>query len=233
MKKIFASIFLLLNALFFINVTYGQEVLPTININASRPNLNSFSSDFVGDIGPPAKGPTVFGTAFMPVSPRLQCEFTRSLRQDLKNCNFANPPNIGEFRLDMKVGKKEPFTKAVFFTPNPAALQNGCGPANGWLKHVIPNAPLGYDFTNACNNHDVCYGSRWGKNSCDNAFERDMMQSCGGSGTCEAAARGYAEAVRKFGDGPYQDSVDQWFCALFGFMRNKVGQYYGASLCIL
>lgn len=106
MKKIFASIFLLLNALFFINVTHGQEVLPTININASRLNLNSFSSDFVGDIGPPAKGPTVFGAAFMPVSPRLQCEFTRSLRQDLKNCNFANPPNIGEFRLDMKVGKK-------------------------------------------------------------------------------------------------------------------------------
>ncbi|MBR8459279.1 hypothetical protein KDW07_19205 [Burkholderia dolosa] len=89
-------------------------MLPTINVSASRTNLNSFAIDFVGDIGPPAKGPTVFGVAFMPVSPKLQCEFTRSLRQDLKNCNFANPPNIGEFKLDNKVGKKEPFTKAVF-----------------------------------------------------------------------------------------------------------------------
>lgn len=231
MKKVTTTV--LLKALLSINVASAQTVLPTIHINAPSPRWDAYSSDFVGDIGPPAKGPSVFGVAFMPVSPKLQCEFTKALKSNLKNCNFLNPPNIGEFRLDNKVGKREPFTKAVDFRPNRGALQNGCGPANGWLKHVIPNAPFGHDFTSACNNHDVCYGSRINKGNCDDLFERDMMAICGGSGICQTAARGYADAVRKFGDDPYQEAVDQWYCALFGFMRNKVGQYYGASLCIL
>lgn len=233
MKKLLAIILMLINSLFFTDISFA-DVLPTININSSRTYFNSGASDFAGDIGPPAKGPSVYGVAYLPVSPRMECEFTKSLRDQLRNCNFANPPNIGVFRYkDNKIAKIDPFTKNVWLEPNRNVMQNGCGPAGGWLKHVIPNAPFGYDFTAACNNHDVCYGSRFNKGECDSIFEREMMSTCGGSGACEAAAQGYAKAVREYGAGPYQEAVDQWYCALFGFMRGKVGQYYGASLCIV
>jgi hypothetical protein len=34
-------------------------------------------------------------------------------------------------------------------------FSNGCG--TGWNLAVVPNSPLGYEFKNACNEHDNCY----------------------------------------------------------------------------
>ena len=233
MKKLLAVALPIINLTLQSNMLLAQT-LPTININSSRTYFNSSSSDFAGDIGPPAKGPSVFGVAYLPVSPQMECEFTRSLRDQLTNCNFANPPHIGIFRYkDNKIAKKDPFTKNVWLEPDRNVMQNGCGPASGWLKHIIPNAPMGFDFTQACNNHDVCYGSRINKGECDRLFRDEMYRQCGGSGACKEVANQYANAVEAFGAGPYQEAVDQYFCALFGWMRGNVGRYYGASLCIV
>ncbi|WP_155638289.1 phospholipase A2 [Burkholderia cepacia] len=233
MKSALLTLSIVIISVSLINESFA-DILPAININSSRTYFNSSSSDFAGDIGPPAKGPSVFGVAYLPVSPRMECEFTRSLRDQLKNCNFANPPYIGIFRYkDNKIAKKDPFTQNVWLEPNRNVMQNGCGPAGGWLKHVIPNSPLGYDFTQACNNHDVCYGSRINKGECDRLFRDEMYGQCGGATACREFANQYANAVEAFGAGPYQEAVDQYFCALFGWMRDKVGKYYGASLCIV
>ncbi|MCA8317417.1 phospholipase [Burkholderia multivorans] len=220
---------LFVSPLAFSETAMAQGVLPAINVTGSRPYGSVM--DFAGDIGPPSKGPTSWALANVPNSPRLQCQYTQMLRRDLKNCDFSNPPNIGVFRLHGFIPRNQPFTSGISFVPNRGVLQNGCGPASGWMKYVIPNAPFGYDFTSACNNHDVCYGSKLNKALCDNLFERDMKQICNGSGLCGEIAEKYADAVRKFGDKPYQEAVDQWYCALFGFLRGVVSKYTGASLC--
>ena len=37
-----------------------------------------------------------------------------------------------------------------------AVTANGCGPADFWYSFLIPNTVGGYDFTEACNKHDMC-----------------------------------------------------------------------------
>jgi RHS repeat-associated protein len=53
-----------------------------------------------------------------------------------------------------------------------------CGP--GWLGDiVVPDKPGGFDFTQACQNHDDCYSTCGkSKRECDNQFQRDMLAVC-------------------------------------------------------
>jgi hypothetical protein len=59
---------------------------------------------------------------------------------------------------------------------------NGCGPAQGFIRHVIPNkiGPFrNIDFTPACNNHDICYDTCNNvKSTCDRNFLNDMRAAC-------------------------------------------------------
>jgi len=59
---------------------------------------------------------------------------------------------------------------------------NGCGPAQGWIRHVIPNKIGPYrnvDFTPACNNHDICYDTcNTEKSTCDQNFLADLHAAC-------------------------------------------------------
>lgn len=213
----------LLLILFFTSAAHTQTMLPPINVTA--PGGSGVGLDFMGDIGPPAKGPTVMQQAYIPVSPKLKCDFTRSLKSDLKNCDTNNPPNIGKFYLDTQVPRNQKFTKAVTFIANVGALQNGCGPANGMVSKIIPNVPLGFNFTNACNRHDVCYGSAIRKWECDAGFERDLAGVCGGSAPCDAIASLYSNAVKQYGDDAYQAAVEQYKCALYGYMRGQISSY--------
>jgi hypothetical protein len=59
---------------------------------------------------------------------------------------------------------------------------NGCGPAKGFSHFVIPNKigpTRNIDFTEACNNHDVCYDTcNSSKSGCDQGFLADMTAAC-------------------------------------------------------
>ena len=56
-----------------------------------------------------------------------------------------------------------------------------CG--SGWSENVVPDVIDGFDFSNACKNHDDCYGTCHngndvGKMVCDNVFLSDMLSVC-------------------------------------------------------
>jgi hypothetical protein len=56
---------------------------------------------------------------------------------------------------------------------------NGCGPANSWITPWIPNRYGIADFTQCCNNHDICYDTcNDVKSNCDNAFLSCLTASC-------------------------------------------------------
>ena len=47
------------------------------------------------------------------------------------------------------------------------------------IDWIIPDAPGGYDFTSACQNHDDCYGKCGSmKSDCDDRFKADMNKVC-------------------------------------------------------
>lgn len=58
-----------------------------------------------------------------------------------------------------------------------AALEpNGCGAKDHWLTPAIPNAPGGFDFTEACNNHDRKYATLgYGFDRANREFLEEML----------------------------------------------------------
>jgi hypothetical protein len=84
---------------------------------------------------------------------------------------------------------------------------NGCGAASGISHYVVPNAPLGYDFTSSCNSHDYCYGVGLDKSFCDSQFLNNMQAVCQGGFVCNGLANLYYFAVDKAGQGPYEQSA--------------------------
>lgn len=67
----------------------------------------------------------------------------------------------------------------------PPLIQNGCGSASFDVpdflvstSHPIEAAGYGGVFTDACNKHDVCYGTVWTtKEGCDTRLREDMVAS--------------------------------------------------------
>ncbi len=82
---------------------------------------------------------------------------------------------------------------------------NGCGPEGG-IK-VPDSVPGVFDFTTACNNHDLCYGNSQGPSraTCDANFYFDMISSCNiaSPGLCSQVAFTYYLAVAAFGQGAF------------------------------
>lgn len=72
---------------------------------------------------------------------------------------------------------------------------------------MVPNAPLGFDFTGPCNTHDTCYGAGLDRASCDQRFHDDMSEVCAGNPLCEFLAWLYYEFVAKGGQGPYDKAT--------------------------
>jgi len=103
------------------------------------------------------------------------------------------------------------FTFVVPMPANPAFAANGCGAEGGVSSVLVPNGIPGiYDFTQACNNHDDCYGNvGFGKDLCDTTFRRDMLDSCNGGPVCGVFAEVYAAAVRNFGLDAYGEAQSQ------------------------
>jgi hypothetical protein len=91
---------------------------------------------------------------------------------------------------------------------------NGCGA--GVLAVIIPNQPGGFNFTDACNFHDRCYGTI-GKTQqeCDLAFYNGMQAACTAQAVgalqlaaCQAIARAYYNAVILAG-GPFHSAAQR------------------------
>ena len=89
-------------------------------------------------------------------------------------------------------------------------LACGCdsGPPIG-RDSIIPDSPFGFDFGNACQNHDDCYGKCGSnKDACDAKFYNDMKNQCdsyrpalANPSFCYLLAEVYYQAVhRKAGD---------------------------------
>ena len=85
-----------------------------------------------------------------------------------------------------------------------ASGPNGCGPADG-IGAFIPNAPLGNDFLEACNSHDICYDSGSSRSVCDNQFKVDLASVCEASPRfgCGFLAWFYGKMVELAGQGAW------------------------------
>ncbi|HEV7330208.1 MAG TPA: T9SS type A sorting domain-containing protein [Flavisolibacter sp.] len=75
--------------------------------------------------------------------------------------------------------------------PNYKPAANGCG-AQGSVIDYVPD----FNFTEACNGHDICYGTCFKtKSECDLNFLAGMLQACDGSESCQMLATIYYDAV--------------------------------------
>lgn len=88
---------------------------------------------------------------------------------------------------------------------------NGC--------NVVPDHPGGYNFTDACNWHDLCYGGHiadHSKSQCDGVFLDFMNTICqywyGGATSCYMWAGAYGVGVGVFGWWHWYTGRD---CAMF------------------
>jgi len=104
--------------------------------------------------------------------------------------------------------------------PQVEAATNGCGPEALYLYTLIPNniyywsfwtGTVRFNFTNACNAHDICYtGSGISRSTCDTRFLNDMRAVCNTGPSwdsrawCRSTAYTYYGAVRTFGGIAYQ-----------------------------
>ena len=100
---------------------------------------------------------------------------------------------------------------------------NGCGAASGISKYIVPNAPLGFDFTNACNGHDYCYGAGLDKGYCDQQFLEAMDSVCDDNVICDALASLYHWAVTTFGQGAYDESTQARLDSLINDLQSCGG----------
>lgn len=121
---------------------------------------------------------------------------------------------------------------------NPDSLtSNGCG--SGWNEKFVPDSSLlgnlyalGFDFTSACDNHDICYGTcNSGHAACDNKFLTEMRSECDsrfirlnsrsflsplsnplyvlGRIQCKATAQFYYGGVRAVGGSAFKAAQDE------------------------
>jgi hypothetical protein len=120
---------------------------------------------------------------------------------------------------------------------NYAPKSNGCGPEFLTVVIKVGVIPQGHglgDFTDMCNQHDICYGTcNSNKKSCDDKFRKDLFaecsskyhpnpkERCGGDPTCVTSAdelsvcnrlaRGYADLVKDKGQGAF-DTAQKEAC---------------------
>jgi hypothetical protein len=96
---------------------------------------------------------------------------------------------------------------------------NGCGSASGISQYLVPNAPLGYDFTSACNGHDYCYGVGLDKTFCDGQFLTNAKAVCNGGFVCGGLAYFYYFMISIFGQQPYDQSAQEMRDQLMNDLR--------------
>ena len=110
-------------------------------------------------------------------------------------------PAAGQFTLPEGVN----FPDEVVDNRAPA---NGCG-SQGDDGTDVPDEVPGASFTDACNWHDRCYGTKGLSQSyCDYGMLARTRQACDGALVCNMAADVYYLAVAALGEGPYRDGQE-------------------------
>jgi len=126
----------------------------------------------------------------------------------------------------------EPEKQAFFFGSSSSwsipSATNGCGTGSAleWAASKYAegsggftgnlNEPVsGYSFTNAYNNHDLCYGASTGQQACDTAFHESLTKVCGDDYQCGLFADAYGSAVGLFGSEAYENAGKVQECREF------------------
>ena len=100
-----------------------------------------------------------------------------------------------------------------------------CGPDGSW----IPDSPFGYNFTTACQSHDIRYsdGSGWTRQAADAQFLSDLHDICTSqyddAFLCNVAAELYGAAVSIFGGNYYQGTES-------GYTSTGGAPFHGATM---
>ena len=79
-----------------------------------------------------------------------------------------------------------------------------CGPAGSWLSNFIPDSPFGFNFSEACQYHDIRYTEAYlPRNQVDSLFLQDMLDVAGNNIIGMALAYAYYAAAYLFGSSSY------------------------------
>ena len=114
-------------------------------------------------------------------------------------------PEIGRFLQTDPVGYKDGINWYAYVKNNPIMrtdpLGLGCGEEGHWTDKYIPEQFDDCDFSEACDNHDDCYGRGGGcrrKKRCDNKFMDELLEAVldgNVSAGCQQALLFYSGAV--------------------------------------
>lgn len=113
---------------------------------------------------------------------------------------------------------------------DPDATANGCG-SQGADGIDVPDSFLGIvSFTDACDEHDACYGTEgMSRSACDEEMLRDTLEACGLVPGCASMAVAYYLGVRAGGGQPYADGQVDARSRNFSRARRGARQYSRAS----
>ncbi len=142
------------------------------------------------------------------------------------NSNLSTPESCAQICPWNSVSRRNSSGQCEYRTVTPKVGYvpecNGCGAKNGTQfpnSYDLIGEP--FDFTSACNNHDICYGTCGNKKSdCDDKFHNEMKRACRdamhGYGDdllmlmeCNALAQAYYQAVSKFAAKAYNDAQNE------------------------
>jgi hypothetical protein len=102
--------------------------------------------------------------------------------------------------------------------PSYTPTSNGCG--SGWSAYIVPEKYKKARFTDACNTHDICYGTcNNDRDFCDTQFSTNLIAACAAAYPlnkkgelpddyydCVDRARNYYQAVQELGRSAYEEA---------------------------
>jgi hypothetical protein len=126
--------------------------------------------------------------------------------------NFAQAYDFSENSYD-KIYDRDPFYELEDNGINQTFSTEGVKCGSGLTSRLVPDMPLGFDFTPSCNAHDRCYAMCGRpKSYCDASFRTSMKNWCKDRFSvldprrpaCRTMAQTYWQAVKDYGGGAYR-----------------------------
>ena len=146
-------------------------------------------------------------------------------RDPLENVMLSMFPSATRGAVKLELAQPEALPEGPniyrYSKNNPIKLSDASGLAcgSGWSENIVPDHPFGFDFTDACQAHDDCYGTCGAdKRKCDELLYDKAIAKCesyihlGNPALCRALAGTYYRAVRMFGNGPYRSGQKEGCC---------------------
>lgn len=125
-------------------------------------------------------------------------------------------PKVGRFlQTDPLEPRPEEMNAYVYVANNPANLIDPTSLACGdyFRDPIVPDKPLGFDFTDCCQKHDNCYGGFCGESKtreqCDQDFINCAIKQCNkgrGGQRCYGVADIYYDFIKRKGEDAFKDA---------------------------